>query len=118
MSIETPVIRCPRALQVLSTGLIQQAQAFVSDPCLPQPEGRAFCLRLIRALHEQGEALAKVSLAGTFFAANALASRSRLIPARSMPELFGACSSPLTPCTTCPACRRCRPASMRQLRPC
>ncbi|KAL4424385.1 hypothetical protein ABPG75_001686, partial [Micractinium tetrahymenae] len=45
--------------QVLSSGLMKQAQAFVSDARLLPSEGRAFRLRLIHVLQEQGESLAK-----------------------------------------------------------
>ncbi len=51
---------------MLSSGLVQQAQAFVSDSRLPQTEGQAFRLHLIRVLHEQGEALAKVKKSSAY----------------------------------------------------
>lgn len=50
----------PLPLQMLSSGLITQAQAFAADARLPPNEGMAFRLRLVRVLHQLGEQLAKV----------------------------------------------------------
>jgi len=55
----------PRALplplpQMLSSGLLSEAQVFASDQRLPANEGLSFRLDLIRVLREQGQALAQV----------------------------------------------------------
>ena len=46
---------------MLSSDLVNRAQAFATDQRLPTLEGCGFRLRLIRVLQEQGQQLAKVS---------------------------------------------------------
>lgn len=116
-------LRCSCKLQVLSSGLIQQAQAFVSDPRLPQSEGQAFRLHLIRVLYEQGEALAKVWNAA--YRCNNFGQHQKPAQACKSAELArmlgrwqrGACSSPRAH-RTIPPCHLCRAATMQQQRPC